>query len=102
MQRRAFLASSVTAAASIGEDGADEGDDDPDGDADANPAHDAGGEPAWAGLTDGHLGPRRDDDGQALVVVSAIAVTALGLDTLGAIAAVAEWFDEPRDPPWYG
>lgn len=44
------------------------------------------------------LGPRRDDDGQALVVVSAIAVTALGLDTLGAIAAVAEWLDKPRDP----
>jgi len=52
----------------------------------------------WCWHAGAILGPRRDEDGAALVVASAIAVSALGLDTLGAIAAVADWLERPRDP----
>jgi len=52
----------------------------------------------WCWHAGAILGPRRDGDGDALVAASAVAVSALGLDTLGAIAAIAGWFERPIDP----
>lgn len=51
----------------------------------------------WCWHAGAILGPRRDDDGTLLAAVSTVAVAALGIDALGAIAALAHWFERPLD-----
>lgn len=52
----------------------------------------------WCWHAGAILGPRRDDDDAALVLASSVAASALGLDTLGAIAAVTGRLERPIDP----